>query len=194
MLKCMAPTRLTLPVWQLQYVPVDTIICFRASCPIVIAIIEFLYLGRELPSLRSWASLLGENSLHPEAPTRLTSSSEPSAMPSLISQKGGVSSATKAAVCRHQQAHIPIGTLLCRCLCWSHCVHMARRQLHSHRICLDHHLVHLCSLRDGVCEEGGRHCENDHMVPHILPGENPCGCGLASRLLPIVQRLRASPT
>ena len=47
-------------VWVLQYVPVDTIICFRASCPIVIAIIEFLYLGRELPSLRSWASLLGE--------------------------------------------------------------------------------------------------------------------------------------
>ena len=46
----------------LQYVPVDTIICFRASCPIVIAIIEFFYLGRELPSLRSWASLIGENS------------------------------------------------------------------------------------------------------------------------------------
>ena len=44
----------------LQYVPVDTIICFRASCPIVIAVIEFLYLGRELPSFRSWASLLGE--------------------------------------------------------------------------------------------------------------------------------------
>ncbi len=43
----------------MQYVPVDTIICFRASCPIVIAIIEFLYLGRELPSFRSWASLLG---------------------------------------------------------------------------------------------------------------------------------------
>ena len=43
----------------LQFVPVDTIICFRASTPIIIAIIEFQYLGRELPSLRSWASLLG---------------------------------------------------------------------------------------------------------------------------------------
>ena len=48
----------------LQYVPVDTIICFRASCPIVIAIIEFLYLGRELPSFRSWASLFGEILAH----------------------------------------------------------------------------------------------------------------------------------
>ena len=43
-----------------QYVPVDTIICFRASCPIVIAIIEYFYLDRELPSLRSWGSLIGE--------------------------------------------------------------------------------------------------------------------------------------
>ena len=83
MLQCKASTRMTLPVWQLQYVPVDTIICFRASCPIVIAVIEFLYLGRELPSLRSWASLLGEDALHPEAPAHLTVSSEPSNMPSL---------------------------------------------------------------------------------------------------------------
>lgn len=44
----------------MQYVPVDTIICFRASCPIVIAIIEYFYLDRELPSLRSWGSLIGE--------------------------------------------------------------------------------------------------------------------------------------
>ncbi len=43
----------------MQYVPVDTIICFRASCPIVIAIIEYFYLDRELPSLRSWGALLG---------------------------------------------------------------------------------------------------------------------------------------
>ena len=61
MIQRMAPTKLMLTVRQVQYVPVDTIICFRASCPIVIAIIEFLYLGRELPSLRSWASLLGED-------------------------------------------------------------------------------------------------------------------------------------
>ena len=44
----------------LQFVPVDTIICFRASCPLVIAVIEYLYLDRELPSVRSWLSLLGE--------------------------------------------------------------------------------------------------------------------------------------
>lgn len=43
----------------MQFVPVDTIICFRASCPLVIAIIEYFYLDRELPSARSWLSLLG---------------------------------------------------------------------------------------------------------------------------------------
>lgn len=46
---------------NVQYVPVDTIICFRASCPLVIAVIEYFYLDRELPSLRSWASLIGEH-------------------------------------------------------------------------------------------------------------------------------------
>ena len=39
--------------------PVDTIICFRASCPLVIAVIEYFYLDRELPSARSWLSLIG---------------------------------------------------------------------------------------------------------------------------------------
>lgn len=43
-----------------QYVPVDTIICFRASIPLVVSVIEFLFLGRELPTLRSWISLTGE--------------------------------------------------------------------------------------------------------------------------------------
>ncbi len=37
----------------------DTIICLRTSAPLLIAVIEFYYLGRELPSARSWASLLG---------------------------------------------------------------------------------------------------------------------------------------
>ena len=46
---------------NVQFVPVDTIICFRASCPLVIAIIEYFYLDRELPSMRSWLSLLGES-------------------------------------------------------------------------------------------------------------------------------------
>ena len=44
----------------MQFVPVDTIICFRASCPLVIAVIEYFYLDRELPSGRSWLSLLGK--------------------------------------------------------------------------------------------------------------------------------------
>ncbi len=42
-----------------QYVPVDTIICFRASIPLVVAVLESAYMGRELPSPRSWAALLG---------------------------------------------------------------------------------------------------------------------------------------
>ncbi|KAK9846459.1 hypothetical protein WJX81_004321 [Elliptochloris bilobata] len=46
-------------VTSLKYVPVDTIICFRASIPLVIAVIEFAYMGRELPSPRSWAALFG---------------------------------------------------------------------------------------------------------------------------------------
>ena len=43
---------------SVQYVPVDTIICFRASMPLVIAVIEWTYMDRELPSARSWASML----------------------------------------------------------------------------------------------------------------------------------------
>jgi solute carrier family 35 len=46
-------------VSALKHVPVDTIICFRASTPLVIAVIEYLHLGRELPSARSWAALGG---------------------------------------------------------------------------------------------------------------------------------------
>ena len=46
-------------VSTLKHVPVDTIICFRASTPLVIAVIEYFHLGRELPSARSWAALGG---------------------------------------------------------------------------------------------------------------------------------------
>lgn len=46
-------------VKALELNPVDTIICFRASQPIIIAVIEWLYLGRELPTARSWISLGG---------------------------------------------------------------------------------------------------------------------------------------
>lgn len=50
---------LSCAVTGVQYVPVDTIICFRASIPLVVAIIEYIFLGRELPTLRSWISLTG---------------------------------------------------------------------------------------------------------------------------------------
>lgn len=50
-----------------QYVPVDTIICFRASMPLIIAVIEWMYMDRELPSARSWASML---SAAPDSPAR----------------------------------------------------------------------------------------------------------------------------
>lgn len=46
-------------VTALSYVPVDTIICFRASMPLVIACIEYAFMGRELPSTRSWCALGG---------------------------------------------------------------------------------------------------------------------------------------
>lgn len=46
-------------VTALSYVPVDTIICFRASMPLVIACIEYVFMGRELPSPRSWCALAG---------------------------------------------------------------------------------------------------------------------------------------
>jgi solute carrier family 35 len=46
-------------VKALQYVPVDTIICFRASIPLVVAVIEYFFLGRELLNLRSWVALVG---------------------------------------------------------------------------------------------------------------------------------------
>ncbi len=48
-----------------QYVPVDTIICFRASIPLVVAVLESAYMGRELPSPRSWAALFGAPRIWP---------------------------------------------------------------------------------------------------------------------------------
>mmetsp|Transcript_16120 Transcript_16120/g.40964 ORF Transcript_16120/g.40964 Transcript_16120/m.40964 type:complete len:368 (+) Transcript_16120:408-1511(+) len=46
-------------VKALQNVPVDTFICARASTPIMIALAESAFLGRRLPSVRSWMALLG---------------------------------------------------------------------------------------------------------------------------------------
>ena len=42
----------------LQYANVDTFIVFRSSTPLVICVFDYLFLGRQLPSLRSWSSLL----------------------------------------------------------------------------------------------------------------------------------------
>jgi hypothetical protein len=65
----------------MQYVPVDTIICFRASCPLVIAVIEYFYLDRELPSFRSWASLIGARApAHPARPP-FTDRNAPAVLP-----------------------------------------------------------------------------------------------------------------
>jgi len=43
----------------LQYSNVDTFIVFRASTPLLISVADYLFLGRELPSLRSVLALIG---------------------------------------------------------------------------------------------------------------------------------------
>ena len=42
----------------LQYANVETFIVFRASTPILISLCDYWFLGRELPSAKSWATLL----------------------------------------------------------------------------------------------------------------------------------------
>lgn len=42
----------------LQYANVETFIVFRSSTPILIAVLDYCFLGRELPTVRSWLSLL----------------------------------------------------------------------------------------------------------------------------------------
>ena len=44
-------------VKTLQYANVETFIVFRSSTPILIALMDFCFLGRQLPNARSWASL-----------------------------------------------------------------------------------------------------------------------------------------
>lgn len=44
-------------VKTLQYANVETFIVFRSSTPIVTSVCDYLFLGRQLPSARSWASL-----------------------------------------------------------------------------------------------------------------------------------------
>jgi len=41
----------------LQYANVETFIVFRSSTPCIIALLDFYFLGRELPNAKSWASL-----------------------------------------------------------------------------------------------------------------------------------------
>ena len=43
----------------LQYANVETFIVFRASTPLAISVLDYIFLGRDLPSLRSSTSLLG---------------------------------------------------------------------------------------------------------------------------------------
>ncbi|KAK3274820.1 hypothetical protein CYMTET_17018 [Cymbomonas tetramitiformis] len=42
----------------LQYANVETFIVFRSSTPILIAVLDYLFLGREMPTPRAWLSLL----------------------------------------------------------------------------------------------------------------------------------------
>ena len=39
--------------------PVDTIIVARSSIPLIVAVMEYLLKWRELPTMRSWAALIG---------------------------------------------------------------------------------------------------------------------------------------
>jgi len=43
----------------LQYSNVETFIVFRASTPLILSIVDYKVMGRELPSKRSWVCLLG---------------------------------------------------------------------------------------------------------------------------------------
>lgn len=45
-------------VKTLQFENVETFIVFRSSTPLIISWLDYLYLGRELPSRRSWLSLM----------------------------------------------------------------------------------------------------------------------------------------
>ena len=43
----------------LQYSNVETFIVFRSSTPLLISFCDYFFLGRQLPSRRSWLSLVG---------------------------------------------------------------------------------------------------------------------------------------
>ena len=43
----------------LQYSNVETFIVFRSSTPLLISFCDYFFLGRQMPSRRSWLSLIG---------------------------------------------------------------------------------------------------------------------------------------
>lgn len=45
-------------VKTLQYANVETFVVFRSSTPLLIACLDYFFLGRELPNMRSWCALV----------------------------------------------------------------------------------------------------------------------------------------
>ena len=44
---------------SIQLAPVDTFICLRSTTPLILAVLDYFFLGRDLPSAKSLASLIG---------------------------------------------------------------------------------------------------------------------------------------
>lgn len=44
---------------SIQLAPVDTFICLRSTTPLILAVLDYLFLGRDLPSAKSFGSLIG---------------------------------------------------------------------------------------------------------------------------------------
>ena len=44
---------------SIQLAPVDTFICLRSTTPLILAVLDYFFLGRDLPSAKSFASLIG---------------------------------------------------------------------------------------------------------------------------------------
>ena len=44
---------------SIQLAPVDTFICLRSTTPLILAVLDYVFLGRDLPSAKSFGSLIG---------------------------------------------------------------------------------------------------------------------------------------
>jgi len=44
---------------SIQLAPVDTFICLRSTTPLILAVLDYFFLGRDLPSAKSFGSLIG---------------------------------------------------------------------------------------------------------------------------------------